>query len=803
MKYNYKTSITLFTVLLLLFWSVAIYWILIQNINHITTSTKDLATREARANFNKDTAFRLWATGHGRIYVPVNENYSPDPYLKHITDRDITTPSGIQLSLINPARIVRELDEEFSHLFGISGRVTSLMPLRPENKPDEWETKALHQLNKGINEVFEFTQINTEPYLRLMQPIRVQQGCILCHKDFKLGQIGGGVGVSLPTKELISKQEKEINTSVKDFLTIWLLGVFGIITGYFYLRREVNAKDMAISALTSSELRNTAIMKSALDSIITVDSNGIVTEINPATVNTFGYSREQMIGHDLAELIIPTNMRKRHHQQLATHVKTGESTILGRRVETQALHAHGHEFPIELAVNSIHVGDEVYFTAYLRDLTEAHELRDKLTYQASHDSLTGLINRREFEERLIRLIERAAPDDYRCLLYLDLDQFKIINDSHGHMAGDELLRQLGQILNDKIRKTDILARLGGDEFAIMLDDCSIKKAKELADKLIDSIRQFRFYWDNEIFNIGVSVGMVPIVGRNINYGELMSAADTACYKAKEEGGGRFHVFKPDDQELAERRGELGMINKIQRCLEDDQFQLYKQNIQPLLNTQETGKIHCEILLRMKDNIEGIIGPDQFIPAAEHYNLMLPIDKWVISNTFQWLASLSNPEDKINLCSINLSGYSITDPIFISFINEQVKEHKIPANIICFEITETVAIKNLIKASYFMRELKKAGFLFALDDFGSGVSSFGYLKALPVDFIKIDGVFVQDITTNKVNRAMVKSINEIGKVMDKKTIAEYVEDEHTVNILRELGIDYAQGFYFSRPEPIIR
>ena len=762
-----------------------------------------MATREYRTNFKTDTAFRLWATQHGRIYVPVDDIYSPDPYLEHIVDRDISTPSGIKLSLINPARIVRELDEKFSHLYGVSGSVTSLNPLRPENAPDDWEKQALYELNKGVKEVFEFTAINGEPYLRLIQPLVVKQGCLLCHEDFELGKIGGGIGVSLPMTQLLKQQSNEINNSIQGFFIIWLLGSLGIITAYIYLRREVNAKDLAVIALSSSESRNSAIMKSALDSIITIDSKGLVTEINPATIDTFGYSREQMIGYDLAELIIPANMREHHHEQLLKQVNNGTSTILGRRVETTALHANGNEIPIELAINRIDVGDDIYFTAYLRDLTEAYELKEKLTYQATHDSLTGLINRREFEERIVNIIDQAGQNEHRCLLYLDLDQFKVINDSHGHMAGDELLRQLGQLLQNNIRSNDTLARLGGDEFSIMLDNCPLERACEVADKLIESVRKFRFYWDNKIFNVAVSIGMVPVAGSDLNYAELMSAADTACYKAKEDGGSRFHVFTPDDSELADRRGEMGMVNKIHRSLEENQFQLYKQNIQPLSDLKDTGKIHCEILLRMKDTDDSIITPDQFIPAAEHYNLMLPIDKWVVSNTFQWLASLSDLEDKISLCSINLSGYSITDPVFISFIHQQLEQYKLPANIICFELTETVAIKNLIQASHFLRELKKTGFLFALDDFGSGVSSFGYLKALPVDFIKIDGVFVQDITTNKVNRAMVKSIDEIGKVMGKRTIAEYVEDEHTVNILKELGIDYAQGFYFSRPEPIIK
>jgi len=762
----------------------------------------ELATAEVKANFKKDTAFRLWATRHGRVYVPVGENYSPDPYLNKIPDRDVTTPSGIKLSLINPARLIREMNENFSQLYGVAGKVTSFKTLRPENAPDEWELQALNKLKQGFEEVMEYANIDGAPYLRLMQPLMTQENCLLCHSDLKVDEIGGGVGVALPLEKLLTQKETENSTDIIMFFTIWLVGTIGIVSGYIYLRREVSEKDSAVTALSSSEIRNAAIMQSALDSIITIDEKGYVTEVNPATEKTFGYKREQMIGRDLAELIIPFEMRARHHAQLARQVRDGKSTILGRRIETMAINASGMNIPVELAITRVEVADSVFFTAYLRDLTESYDLKEKLTYQANHDSLTGLINRRSFEEHINKVINSAEFNDQRCLLYLDLDQFKVINDSKGHIAGDELLRQLGQLLSQHVRTNDILSRLGGDEFAILLDGCSLDKSKDIATKIIDSVKEYRFVWEDNTFTIGVSIGMIPMYGHRLNYTELMSTADVACYKAKEEGGNRFHVFQPDDKELAARRNEMDMVSQIQKALDNDLFVLYKQNIQPLGKNEVSKKMHCEILLRMKSADENILGPDRFIPAAEHYNLMPSIDRWVVSNTFNWLSTLPDMKNAIELCSINLSGYSITEPAFLSFIKEQINKFRIPTEIICFEITETVAVRNLAKASYFMHELKKIGCQFALDDFGSGVSSFGYLKALPVDYIKIDGVFVRDIANNKINQAMVKSINDIGKVMGKKTIAEFVENAEIVEILEKLEVDYAQGYYFSRPEPVV-
>ena len=801
MTSNFKRPFFLYTLALVSCWTLIIAGLTNQKLEDNKQIIHELATSEARANFKKDTAFRLWATRHGRIYVPVDDNYSPDPFLKSIPDRDVTTDGGIKLTLINPARIVRELNENFSALYGVYGKVTSLDPLRPGNMPDEWEKQALKKLGDGYEEVMEYANINGKLHLRLMQPLRAEQNCLLCHSKLKVGDIGGGVGVSLPMDKLLAQQNSESAYDIRLFLSIWLIGTLGVIAGYFYLRREVTEKEQAINALVSSELRNSAIMRSALDSIITINAYGIVTEVNPATEKTFGYKREQMIGHDLADLIIPHDMRSHHNKQLANQLKTGESTILGKRVETTAINADGASFPIELAITRIDVEGSTLFTAYLRDMTEAYELKKELTYQAKHDSLTGLINRRAFEEDLIKIIGESSAGDHRCLLYLDLDQFKVINDSKGHVAGDELLRQLGQLLTEHVRTNDVLSRLGGDEFAILLEGCPIEKAREVASKLIESVKQYRFIWEDSVFNITVSIGMIPMYGRNINYTELMSAADVACYKAKEEGGNRYHVFHANDQDLADKRGEMSMIGQIQHALDADDFRLYKQNIQPIHDENKSGKMHCEILLRMKNDDGNIIGPDRFIPAAEKYNLMSSIDEWVVKNTLKWLSSIPDLTQKIELCSINLSGYSITAPSFLDFIKEQFDKYKVPTEIVCFEITETVAISNLVKAKKFMHELKKIGCLFALDDFGSGVSSFGYLKALPVDYIKIDGIFIRDIVTNEISRAMVKSINEIGKVMGKKTIAEFVENAEIVNILKEMEIDYAQGYYYSRPEPV--
>jgi len=439
------------------------------------------------------------------------------------------------------------------------------------------------------------------------------------------------------------------------------------------------------------------------------------------------------------------------------------------------------------------------------DVSKSRAMAQQLNWQATHDTLTGLINRREFEKRLEQALAEAKTDQHQhALLYLDLDQFKIVNDTCGHVAGDELLKQLAVLLQSKLREGDVLARLGGDELGVLLSYCPEDKAQRVAEVLRIAVKEFRFIWENKSFDIGVSIGLVVVDAENVSVAELLSAADMACYAAKDDGRNRIHVYRRGDVDLVQRHGEMQWVNRLTRAVEENRLVLYRQRI--LSITDPSGaEEHYEILIRLRGENNEIIPPGAFIPAAERYGLMPAVDRWVVRTLFAAMAQQSGRAClENNECSyaVNLSGASLNDDILLEYVREQLLLHSIAPRRIWFEITETAAIANLPKASRFIKEMKALGCRFSLDDFGSGVSSFAYLKNLAVDNLKIDGSFVKDIVDDPIDFAMVQAINQIGHVMGLRTTAEFVENDAILTRLREIGVDYAQGYGIHKPEPFV-
>lgn len=432
---------------------------------------------------------------------------------------------------------------------------------------------------------------------------------------------------------------------------------------------------------------------------------------------------------------------------------------------------------------------------------EVRDLSERLSIQAQHDILTGLHNRQAFEQQLQAFLETAQNGrKEHALCHLDLDHFHVINDTCGHFAGDALLRQMSDLLSSKLRSGDLLARLAGDEFGMLLADCSLKEAKSIIQRLHAILKTYRFEWEGREYDVGVSVGLVPL---NLETGSVttaLSTAETACNVAMDQGYNRLHIGSVQDKELTLRLNQAQWANNINQALKENRFRLYFQPIIPIAESKE-GE-HYEILVRMLDEVGNVISPSRFLAAAEHYCISPQLDRWVIRNTAAWLANNLDKLQRLSMCSINLSGHSLGDDEILRFIMKIFEKYPaIEPEKICFEVTESAAITQLYNTIGFIKTLKRKGFRFALDDFGSGFSSFAYLKNLPVELLKIDGMFVKQMHTNPVDRAMVKSINEIGKLMGKKTIAEFVENKAILDNLHLLKVDYAQGHYFGHACPL--
>jgi diguanylate cyclase (GGDEF)-like protein/PAS domain S-box-containing protein len=546
-------------------------------------------------------------------------------------------------------------------------------------------------------------------------------------------------------------------------------------------------------------------LQSIGDGVVTTDGEARVQYLNPVASELTGWRLDDAVGRNIDEIF------RGFHEETCEPIENPVGVAMRRNRPIKSvrpallIRRDGNELYIESTAAPIRdpLGGVTGGVLVFHDVSESRELNRRLSYAASHDVLTELVNRREFEQRLERALKSAkARETSYAVLYLDLDQFKIVNDACGHNAGDALLKQIGSLLKSKIRWRDTLARLGGDEFGVLLESCTMDEALRTAEALRENIADYRFSWDDRTFRLGVSIGVVPITAATDDVASLLSAADSACAAAKDAGRNRVYNYQENDIDLMKRRKEMQWAARISNALDENRFELFRQTIQPLQNTAEHGA-HYELLIRMRDEQGQLIAPGLFIAAAERYGLMTAIDRWVIAQAFTWLVSEADERERLSLCAINLSGQSLADEKFLPFVVEQFKKSGLSGSCICFEITETAAIASYSQANRFIHALKELGCRFALDDFGTGLSSFGYLKHFPVDFLKIDGSFVKEILHDPIDREMVRSINEIGHLTGKQTIAEFAENTEIITMLRGMGIDYAQGYGVSEPKRLLQ
>jgi diguanylate cyclase (GGDEF)-like protein/PAS domain S-box-containing protein len=545
-------------------------------------------------------------------------------------------------------------------------------------------------------------------------------------------------------------------------------------------------------------------LQSIGDGVITTDQHLVIEYLNPVAEELTGWRFEEAQGRHIDDIFRGFHEETCEPLENPLSVAIGRSRAIKSVRPTLLIKRDGNEMYIESTASPIRDGSGAISGGVLvfHDVSESRELNRKLSYHASHDILTDLVNRHEFAARLERALRTArARETSYALCHLDVDQFKIINDTCGHSAGDALLGQMGALLKTTIRGRDTLARLGGDEFGVLLESCSLDEAMRMAEQLKDTIRNYKFVWEERTFRLGCSIGVVPITGDSGDVAALLSAADSACAAAKEAGRNRVFSFQENDLDLMRHRKEMQWAAKISNALEESRFELYRMEIAPL-QRHDPGA-HYELLLRMKDETGKIVSPTDFILAAERYGITPQIDRWVVENALRWLVSEADERERLALCSINLSGQSLVDDKFLPFVQRVLKNSGIDGSKICFEITETAAIASYAQANRFVNAMKELGCRFALDNFGTGLSSFGYLKHFPVDFLKIDGCFVKEILHDPIDREMVRSINEIGHLTGKLTIAEFAENGEIINMLRNLGVDYAQGYGVASPQRIAK
>ena len=577
----------------------------------------------------------------------------------------------------------------------------------------------------------------------------------------------------------------------------------GRITGFEGTIADITERKKAETAVFQAKERAQVTLQSIGDAVITTDSEGRIDYMNPVAESLTGWENREAEGRLIGEVLTVVEETTREASESPVMRCLREGQVLGLSQHTVLVNRRGQELAIQDSAAPIRdrAGNLIGAVMVFHDVSKERRLHRALYYQASHDALTGLINRREFENRLTAAVESARQDPgcRHALLYLDLDQFKLVNDTCGHPAGDQLLKQITGVLQTRVRGGDTLARLGGDEFGILLQSCSLDQALRIAETLRQSIRDFRFIWQDGVLAVGVSIGIVEITNDTSTVANLMSAADVACYAAKDSGRNRVQLYQPDN--VPERHREMHWVSKLTRACDESSFELFYQPIVPIGTTIHERE-HFELMLRLRDESGALVTPAEFIPAAERYNVMPSIDRWVLRQALDRVVHSHASGVKPYTIAVNLSGTSFNDEHFLEYLISELSGRSIATGAICFEITETAAIANLGNVVYFMRELKARGCHFALDDFGSGLSSFMYLKTLPVDYLKIDGQFIENVAHDPVDRSMVEAISQVGRAMGIHTIAERVESAEVLGELARLGISFAQGYHIAEPRTIV-
>ena len=575
----------------------------------------------------------------------------------------------------------------------------------------------------------------------------------------------------------------------------------GQFKGYRGAGRNVTEQKRVEQALFTEKERAQVTLHSIGDGVIATDADGIVEYLNPVAEGLTSWTLEGARGQFLDAVFTVIDEETREPMPSLINLCLTANHTVSLPKASILLSRSGKEYAIQDSCSPIrNQANEIIGTVLVfSDATEARRIARETSYQAAHDKLTGLVNRHEFEHRLQRVLDDTRSNSVEhALCYLDLDRFKVVNDKCGHIAGDELLRQIAALLRKESRRRDTLARIGGDEFGLLMEHCNINQAQRVADKMRKAVAAYTFLWEEQTFNVGVSIGVIAVTAESGTLQDVLKMADTACYMAKDEGRNKVRVLDAELAGLPPSR-QAQWLDRVQRALNVDDFHLYFQRI-IALQGHGAGD-HYELLIRMQDEASQIHTPDAFMPIVERYDLAGKLDRRIVHKALSWFAAHPGLLGRLRLCEINLSAQSLTDAEFSQFIIEQFRSFDLPPARFCFTISESDAIANLVSVQKFIQILKDFGCCSALDDFGNGLSSFAYLKTLDVDYLKINGALVKNILDDPVHLEMVTAINRIGHVLGKQTIAEFVESAELLAKLRELGVDYAQGFHIERPHTL--
>ncbi len=579
---------------------------------------------------------------------------------------------------------------------------------------------------------------------------------------------------------------------------------FGGEPALLTVARDITHRKSLETSLGRGKLQARITLESIGEGVITTDRNGTIDYMNEAAEQLIGGTRSAGLGKRLLDLIslVDEVDRSSLGDPVAKCLSERRRVNLGRRAFLLSKQAE-REFSTELTASPIRGpdGQVAGCVVIFHDVSELRGLAREMSYQASHDALTGLVNRAEFERRLETALDAARGEGVgHVVCYLDLDRFKLVNDTGGHIAGDNLLREIGALLKQRVRDSDTVARVGGDEFAMLLAGCPLDKAQQIAEDVVQSVAAHQFAWQDRVFDIGVSIGLVE-VGKDSGSAEsVLSAADSACYVAKQKGRGRTHVYSTRDEVTARERGEIQWLQRLQRALKENGFELYVQPIVAMGGRNRTGPA-AEVLLRMRDESGGSIVPARFLPSAERYQLMSHIDRWVVQTTLAAIAGGAPHLPAGRTCNINLSAQTLGDDDFLEFVVDVLDHTGVSPDRICFEVRESAVVSQLDQAQRFINVLHGIGCRFALDNFGSGIGSFANLKTLSLDYLKIDGMYTRNLDTDTVNREMVAAMVKLARTLDFEVVAEQVEDQSSFEALRELGVDFVQGYAVEKPRPL--